>query len=302
MELNLKWFLIFLVINLLVTIIYLIIAVFFRKTSRRLAYLRALTMILAPGVGALFHFFGWFGYVFIFRRDVDLSDVIFSKDRERELVRTNEDVERNVVSIEEAITVSDNRNLRSLVMGVAQGDYSDSLASISLALDCDDSETAHYAASVLQDALNDFRMRVSKDYNEICKRGEDVDVLGIDLIEYMNRYLVQKVFSSVEQRAFANRMADVAQIIYEEKINSLNEDLYEIVSMRLLEVGEYERCEDWCNRTLAHYPDALASFTCKLKLFFNMGRKDEFFATLDYLKSSSVIIDSQTLELIRAFS
>lgn len=302
MSFTLKWFLIFLLINAIITLIYMIIAIFFRKTNRHLALLRGIVMLLAPGAGPLFIFLGWFGYEFIFRKDVDLSDVVFSKDRGRELVRTNEDVERNVVSIEEAITVSDNRDLRALVMGVAQGDYSESLASISLALDCDDSETAHYAASVLQDALNGFRLRVSKEYNQVIRRGDNVAKEAIELIEYMDKVLVQKVFAMVEQKSFANKMADVAQILFEEKLEAVTEEVYEAVCLRLLEVGEFERCEEWCNRSMSHYPEALASYTCKLKLYFNSNRQEEFFDTLTKLKAAPVIIDSQTLELIRAFS
>lgn len=298
---SMRWFIIFLLVNTIITVIYLVIAVFLKKTNRHLAYLRGLVMLLAPGAGPLFIFLGWFGYEFIFRKDVDLSDVVFSKDRGHELVRTNEEIERNVVPLEEAITISDNKDLRSLVMGVAQGDFSESLASIALALDCDDSETAHYAASVLQDALNDFRLKVNKDFNHISKRGKDIKEAGPELIEYMDKYLVQKVFSDVEQKAFAGIMADAAQILYEECPDVLTDSLYESVCLRLLEIKDYDRCLVWCDRSMARYPDSLSSYTCRLKLFFNSNKKDEFFEALAELKAAPVIIDSETLELIRAF-
>ena len=44
-----------------------------------------------------------------------------------------------------------------------------SLRTISLALNGEDSETAHYAASVLRDELNNFRSTVQKLYVEIKK-------------------------------------------------------------------------------------------------------------------------------------
>ena len=43
------------------------------------------------------------------------------------------------------------------MMNVVRGDVEESLASIALALNSDDSETSHYAATVLRDVLNDFR-------------------------------------------------------------------------------------------------------------------------------------------------
>lgn len=298
---SVRWFLIFLMINTIVTVVYLIIAIFFRKTNRHLAYLRAVPMLLAPGVGPLFILLGRFGYEFIFRKDVDLSDVVFSKLRERELTRTNEEVERNVVPLEEAIAISGNTELRGLVMGVAQGDFEDSLASISLALNCEDTETAHYAASVLQDALNDFRLRVSKKMNIIEKRDDNLEKLAPELIEYMNKVLVQRVFTDLEQRAQTNTMEKAGQILFEEKPELVTPEMCEDIALRLLEVKSYEKCEKWCDRSAEYYPDTLSSYTNKLKLYFNSGRREEFFETLEKLKAAPIIIDSETLELIRTF-
>lgn len=298
---SLKTFIIFLIINALVTLLYLLIAIFLRKTNRQLAYLRALVMLLAPGVGTLLMFLGWFGYEYVFRKDVDLSDVIFSKEREKELVRTNEEQERNVVSLEEAIAVTEKSDLRALVMSVAQGDYQDSLHAISLALNSEDSETAHYAASILQDALNDFRVRVQKGYAKLQKRDEELEDLGPQLLNYMNKVLVQKVFSNVEQKAFSGIMEDSAQIIFEEKPEILTADLFEAVCLRLLEVKEYEKCEKWCERGINKFPNTLSAHTCLIKYYFNSGQREKFFEALENLKKSSVIIDKEALELIRAF-
>ena len=48
------------------------------------------------------------------------------------------------------------------MLNVIRGDLQDSLESIALALNSSDSETSHYAASVLRDELNDFRVNVQK--------------------------------------------------------------------------------------------------------------------------------------------
>ena len=50
------------------------------------------------------------------------------------------------------------------------------------------------------------------------------------------------------------------------------------------------------------YPDELVSYTCQLKLFFMGNDREHFFEVLNKLKKSDVIIDNETLELIRVFS
>ncbi len=296
-----RWFIIFLLLNAIVTIVYLIFSVFFRKVNRHMAYFRAIVMLLAPGAGTLLMFLGWFGYEFVFRRDVDLSDVIFSKEREREFIRTNEESERNVVSLEEAIAITDKTDLRALVMNVAQGDYRDSLAAISLALNSEDSETAHYAASVLQDALNDFRLKVQRGYNKVQQRDEDLFEVAPQLIDYMDKVLKQKIFSGMEQRSFTRILEATAQILYEEAPEEVTSKLMETVCSNLLEVKDFDKCEIWCNRSLTTYPEELSSHTSVLKYLFNSGQKERFFEALEELKKSSVVIDRDTLELIRAF-
>nr|WP_304577199.1 hypothetical protein [uncultured Acetatifactor sp.] len=49
------------------------------------------------------------------------------------------------------------------------------------------------------------------------------------------------------------------------------------------------------------FQEELPSYTCRLKLYFARQDREVFFETLDALKKSNVIIDSETLELIRVF-
>lgn len=62
---------------------------------------------------------------------------------------------------------------------------------------------------------------------------------------------------------------------------------------------EYDKAELWANRFCEQYPDHLSSFTLRLKLYFETSRKDRFFEVLDELRASTVVVDHQTLELIR---
>ena len=62
---------------------------------------------------------------------------------------------------------------------------------------------------------------------------------------------------------------------------------------------DYDRAELWGTRFCEQYPDLLSPYKLRLKLYFETGRKDKFFEVLDQLLASSVVVDNQTLELIR---
>lgn len=206
-----------------------------------------------------------------------------------------------MVSLEEALEVTDKKNLRTLMLNVIRGDYRNSLAAINLALNSEDSETAHYAASVLQDVLNDFRSKVQTDYL-LCQEENEQQVENcIKLVEYMNPILEQQVLTSLEQRSMAERMQEVLQKAWELDKIKISSTVYEKVCQRLLEVKDYEKCTLWCDRAMEQYPGVLSSYTCQMKLYFSCGKKEKFFQVMQELRDSDIAIDNETLELIRTF-
>ena len=82
-------------------------------------------------------------------------------------MKADEERERDIVPLEEAILVNEKRDLRMVMMNVIKEDFSNCLASITLALDSEDSEASHYAAAVLSDELNKFRIYVQRLWRQI---------------------------------------------------------------------------------------------------------------------------------------
>lgn len=315
MTLTREYFVLILVINLFVAILYLILGILHvtaRKKdeyeteilydNRRTYLLRFLVMVFCPVIGPLFLFLSWLLYRTIFRFRVDLSDVTFSKDQVQTQVKADEDRERNLIPVEEAILVNDKRSQRMAMMNIIKGDMQGSLSSIALALKSEDSETAHYAASALSDILNEFRQNVHK-LNQYIQE-EESDETGCEekLLNDMDVVLKQDVFTNVEQEHFVHIMENAAESLYEKDSEKFTESRYESICLRLLEIGDFENSEKWCMRQLEQYPDGLSSFTCRLKLYFTMKNREAFLQVLADLKRSEVVIDSETLEMIRIFS
>ena len=103
-------------LNFLISILCFLWKAKENKTTWRM---RLAVMVLCPVIGPLFFACSQLVYRTIFRQEVDLEDVIFSKER--------------IKTIEEALAVSDRKNLRMLMMNVIRGDLKDSLESIMLA-------------------------------------------------------------------------------------------------------------------------------------------------------------------------
>ena len=304
----LRWFIIFLIVNLIVSLLYLLFGMIFNRTGRKKVAMRSLIMLYAPGIGPLLFFISYLFYRLLFYRKVDLSDVVFSKEKSKELVRINEEKERDFVPVEEAIEVADKGELRELVLNMAQGDYSESLSAINMALNAEDTETSHYAASILQDAINDFRMLVRKEnarINDIDEEDESKrEQLIFDikkLFVYMNKVLEQRILSKLEQNGYTDILDKLLEKYYRLAGASITSEMYEAMALRLIETEKYDRARSWCERALWRYPNTLASYTTLIKLYFSCGDRENFFKTMQELKESNIVIDRETLELIRAF-
>lgn len=301
MSRRMKLFIILLILNLLVVVVYLIWNHLRRKERNLSTWMKAGMMLLCPVVGSTFVFVAfWLSRLFMLM-SMDLSDVVFSKDRVETFVHPDEDVEKNMVALEEALEVTDKKSLRTLILNVIRGDYKNSLASIALALNSEDSETAHYAASILQDVLSDFRANVHEKYRVLEEDEEHLTENCINLLEYMNPIVEQRVLTDLEQHSMTERMDEVLEKAWAADRQKISSPVYEKMCQRLLEIEDYDNCRKWCDRAREQYPAALSSYTCQLKLFFSCEDRENFFRVMQELKESDITIDNETLELIRIF-
>ena len=222
-------FLIVVILNTIIAVLYLLIGSLImvpirnRKRegeaerlhdNRRTYLLRFIVMLLCPVVGPLFFFVVHFFYLTIFRFQVELDDVVFSKERVRTQLRADEEREMNVIPLEEAVAVNDQKSLRAAMLNVLKGEIRNSLSAISLALETKDSESSHYAASILSHELSEFRMEVQKLYLGIREEAQEQTEYEDMMLGYTDNVLKQKVFTELEQRRFVQMMAEAAESFY----------------------------------------------------------------------------------------
>ena len=297
-------FLAVVIVNCVVTMGYLIWYLIFKRDqdNRKQYIMHAVIMVLCPVVGPLFFLCGYLKYRFIKFGDRDLSDVEFSKQRHAARVKADEERERNIVPVEESIMISDQEKKRTNMLNILLGETGETLSAIALALDSDDSEVAHYAASFLQSKLDAFRERVRQSKQMIQEqkdRGEPYQDAVLVLIRDMDQILKQQVLTRVEQLDYVGQMETLCQDLYDNDRDRLEVSSYSSLFSRLLELQAYDRAEVWGERFADQYPDQLQPYTLRMKLYFETEQTERFMQVLAKLRASNIEIDYQTLELIR---
>lgn len=301
MSTEMKVILAILAVNAVIAVIYLIVGLISAE-DRRKVIIYFILMILVPVFFTVYVLCSRLMGLVTGLMHVDLSDVTFGKDRIKSLERGNAAAENNLVPMEEALAVSDQASLRAYMLTVLKGDVSDFLGKLREALGSDDTETAHYAATVLRDELNRFRSTVYRSLAQIRDAdGREKDELCVMTIRYIDEYLEKDLFSDDETEEYATDMADLADTVFSDDYSLLAvQDMYH-VCMRLLSVRDYDRCGQWCVRIKDVYPDTKERYIAQISYAFETGRGEEFRESLTQLMDSGIPVDEDTMRHIRAF-
>lgn len=290
-----------LVINLIIAVIWLILGLLPGRDRKRTVIYFVL-MLLVPVFFESLLALTWLMRLVTGFMHVDLSDVIFGKDKAAGLQRGNAEEENNLVPIEEALAVADTTSLRTFMLNILKGDVSSSLNKLKEALLSSDTETAHYAATVLREELGRFRSTVFRSFAAIQNaKGEEKDETCIVTIRYMNEYLKKDLFSEDEMTEYVTRLADIGDIVFNDDYTLLTVDDMYGIAMRLLDAGLYSRCRQWCIRLADTYPDVKESYLAIMSFCFRTGRKDGFRQGMQELMDSGIPVDETTMKNIRAF-
>lgn len=299
-----------LIINAICVFIYWIFSLFMRRKRPDSYLLRCAVMLLAPIIGIVIFFFSFVFRHTIFRK-INVPEDPFSKERSKFYMKSDENKESNYVPLEEALAVSDSTSTRHLMMDIARGDAASSLGAIANALNSEDSEVSHYAATVLQDVLEKIKMDFQTRFLQIKDPKDDEESkekryeIADDLLFDLNDVLLQKVLTAPEEISYTDMMEQVAEILDDGRENEggniITSEQLEAITLRQFDIKNYDICNKWCDRAGELYPNAASTFTSKLKLYFYTGEREKFLDTMDRLKKSGVSIDHDTLEIIRAF-
>ena len=385
-------FLLILLVNFVITFLYWLFFFVIQKKYEAGFATRCMVMLLCPVIGPIYFFLGWILRKIFFHKPVELTDVIFSKDRKKSLLKADEERENNIVPIKDAVTVVDKQNARELILEVLRHDVRKSLSSLFLALNSDDSEISHYAASVLQSELGKFRNSVQntvseidrieaklsaheehdgelktpagKEYSKILaelnvQANQDADkedektadkaadkeqapnddllkgrekkerkfthkqglraYYGDEIVEAtinqllseqaeMSHNLIRSIYEVIRQNVLSEKesihfteISDKIALLIEKRDSLSAEEMAQIAECWRLRKS-YDKCTQWSDRLSLIYPESLDAFSTKLKLCYDTNNREQFFVTLNDMKTSGVPLNHEMIEMVRVFN
>ncbi len=288
------------IINLLMVLIVFTLAFIQRKYRRSTMLQLAWFIFIVPVMGALYILIGIFISFLNRKKTVDMSDISFSQDREKMILPPDQETEMNYVPIQDAMAVTDTANLRRLLLDTLRNNARKTVASIAVAMNSRDTETSHYAASAILDALSEFRSTAQAMLENMKKIPEDVE-MNLLTFDYLVEILSLNIMTSVEQEAYIYTLDQVTENLFKYNLWYMTASHYLLITDLFIAIKDYNMADKWVVRACQYRPGKLDTYKAKLHLLYDQHNNSAFFECLKELKDSDILVDDEVINLFRLY-
>ncbi len=233
-------------------------------------------------------------------KEVDMNDISFDKRREDMIETPDFGMEMNYVSLQDAMRLSSVADQRQLLINVMKYNARMSLSSVAEAINSPDTETSHFAASAIQDALSEFRATAQQLLTNMHRYPEDVEI-NLTALEYIYQGLMMKIMTSIEHQSYVYTANSVAENLFQYSTWYMTATHYLWIVTLTLSIRDLDAAQRWVDRALSHRPGELDTYKAALRLYYAKGDKERFRDCLTSFRKSDLAADQEMLELLRLY-
>lgn len=289
-----------LILNLAAAVIILIRGLLSPKGRRCEYILFAVLTVLCPVIMPVFLAVTHLIELPASRREVDMADISFNQQREEATETSDYTTEMNYVALQDAMKLSSIHDLRRLLINVMKYNSRMSLTSVAEAINSPDTETSHFAASAIQDALSEFRGTAQRFISDMEKYPEDVEI-NLQALDYIYDGLMLKIMTPIEYQTYAYTENNVAENLFQHNIWFMTATHYLKMTELMISLPDYDLADRWVNRAMEFRPEELETYKARLRLYYARSNRAAFLECIDEFMKTKIKADQEMLELIRLY-
>lgn len=277
--------------------VILFVALSFAK-NRQLSVCLAVTFILLPVVGMLMYAIVEL-FLLLSRKSAifDTGDLMTFKERVTSEYRSNLQEALNIVSVKEALLASDTGEKRSLIRSLLKKDIGMYSKSVRDALDDDDTETTHYAASAVMEIYRKMTLHMQK-LESLCL----LEPLNMDnklaFLDAAKEYADSGILSHRDEKLNRSKYIGAAKEIDIAQPELLRTEHYATLVDFLLQANEKADALTWALRAKDLFKDE-ESYLNALRACYERGEQKMFAAILEELKQSEIALSEKAVDRLR---
>ena len=264
----------------------------------RVAFCKSIVMLLTPPFGVICFFICFVIGLFDRKSDIDYLELTFSKEKKEFAKQTDYETEKEFVPLEEALIISDVQDKRRALLNVLKADVRNNMKSLVKALDNEDSETAHYAASALMDVLQQYSKKLSALAIKYKDNPEDGEV-NMEYADTTIQYISSGVLGEIEVKKYAHLYVDLIQNLNKYHPDRLDTEQYKNMVDCLVIVGKYDEADKWANLSIERQPNMEQSYLNSLRVKYKTEQWDAFKDVMQKMIKSGVQLSEKGIGVIR---
>ncbi len=287
------------IVNTLISVATLLLFLFNKRGP--LSYIYFAIMLVCPILGPCYFLFAYVLFRINTRnKELTYGDISFDASRHERKQKADLVEEVDILPLEEAFIVSDKGDRRKALLTTLKRDYNKNISSILMGLNNEDTETSHYAASVVLSTSTEYlNLLAALKMVYEAQANEDNSDPAHAYLQVLRDYMDSDILDATDKKKYISIHSNVMAWLYKTFREELYMEDYIYELNLLLEIEDYEEAIVWSNRLIHTYSDNDAAFYYTMKLYYLSGQFDKFLEMLTIVMKSDMSISNETLQIIR---
>ncbi|MCT4688364.1 hypothetical protein [Vallitalea sp.] len=243
------------------------------------------------------------GFVFFIVIDISLRSKGKEHDFDFNQITSSSDYsifdwnnKRDIIPIEEALLLNDNIVKRDLVINMVKEKRLSNVNGLKLALQDEDTETSHYAASAIMQIKSEFENKIKEISVKYEQNNNDSELIG-EYISILKDYIDSGLMERQMEKRFRNDYSKLlAQII---NLGTKEKEYY-IMKINIdLDMEDYQQARYFCNLFLDKFEKLEDPYLLYMKLYYSLKDYDMLNKTIEQLVELPISLSNEALNKIR---
>jgi tetratricopeptide (TPR) repeat protein len=276
----------------------------YHKVNKYKRILTTIFLLFCPVIGIGYLILSWLTYQVFFKKQkktLNLEELSFSKKKMDIISAPKLSEEGDKVPLEEALIVQDKFTKRETMLKLLKSEYDQSLHFLASAVENEDGEVSHYAASAVTERIAEFKNQ-EKTLSTAIDKGYDLPKSSLSYMNMVYEFLQYKILSEPEQIAYCKKLLERLKATEEKYPEEVSGKFYQWAVKIELGIGNFDGARQWVIKALEQCPKDIRAYKAGLEYYHKTESYDEFSLLLEQLKMSDIILDHQLLEMIRFYN
>lgn len=219
----------------------------------------------------------------------ELPDWLLRREQYDDFVLRSPDIEKetNIIPFNDALILNDNNTKRKMLIDLLKGEFLQNVNALELALQSDDSETSHYAATAVQQVKSEL-MKNMRQVEEQLESDEGDYRVHESYRDMLKNYIRIEFLDEQTRKEFTyTYLKTLDKLIRLSPISDPFNYVEKIETAILLH--EYQDALETAERFLSLFPDLEEAYFLSMNVHFSMRNQDEFNQVMNRLLSSTNI-------------